>query len=141
MDWVSIRQAYMRGDQNLKQLAEEYGVNYSELRTKVTREKWAQKKKLALSGVQLEDVYQDTAELILKKLRQSLESEEAPLSQNLRQYTATLRDLMRIRGVQHEQDLQEQRARIEKLQSQAHQETHENTVEVVLTEQMQQWAK
>lgn len=133
MDEQKMLEAYLRG-KPLKQISQEFQVNYSALRTLASREKWAARK-----AARPENAIMDTADLLLQKLRDTLEADEKPQSQSLRQYTATLKDLMRIRGVRHEADIREQEARIERLRRDAQGEG--NTLQVILSPGMEEWSK
>lgn len=119
----------------LQDLAKAHGVGFAALRSRAQREKWAE-----LRASRPENAIMDTADLLLKKLRTTLEADEEPQSQSLRQYTATLKDLMRIRGVRHEADIREQEARIEKLRRDAAREEG-GTLNVVLTGPLEEWAQ
>lgn len=77
--------------------------------------------------------------MLLSKLRASVEGLDTVDSQSLRQYTAALKDIKDIKNIRSEKDLEEQTARIAKLQREAQKEDRKdnNSVEVVLSEEIE----
>ena len=131
MDWKRIRAEYIAGGTSYRKLAEKYEVPFGTLRRVAEREEWTQKRtqvaqktdtkmiesiseKNAEKAVDIVDV----ADKLLGKISELMDT--VPLdTQSMKHLTSALKDLKDIKGYKSAKDLEEQEARIKKLQRDA----------------------
>lgn len=158
MDWNKLKKEYVKGGISYRQLSEKYGVPFGTLKRHALEEEWGKlraKAKQKADTKLLEavsdrnakvgaDIYA-AADLLLRRLTESVEALDAMDSQSLRQYTAALKDLKDIKNIRSERDLREQEARIAKLIRDAQKDEDGGNATVVVTFASQEgeaeWAK
>lgn len=127
-DWKKLKKEYIKGGISYRQLAKKYGVPLGTLTRIARRDNWVGLRKQAedkaatkiVEAVSEEsakigaDVYA-AADLLLRKLTDAVDNDMPINAQDMRQYTAALRDLKDIKNIRSDADLREQEARIAKL--------------------------
>lgn len=126
MDWKRIKAEYIAGGTSYRKLAEKYGITLAVLRNVAEREEWVKLKaqaehktntkivdsvsnKEAKKAVDLFDI----ADLLADKVREVAMTVSDPDS--IKKLTSAIKDLKDIKGIKSDDDIAEQRARIEKL--------------------------
>lgn len=138
-DYKKIKVEYIAGGTSYRKLAEKYGVSFSTLRKVAAKEQWTElrNKAGAKADTKLVDVVSDkeaskankiidVADKLLGKISEMLE-EGVYNTQSIKNLTSALKDLKEIKGFKSELDLQEQMARIAKLQREAEKEDNTET--------------
>lgn len=137
--WKRIKAEYAAGGISLRELSDKYGVSFSTIQKRSMEEKWGNlrkksrrraEEKLVDSLAEKEakraiDIV-DVADKLLGKISEMLE-EGVYNTQNIKNLTSALKDLKEIKGFKSELDLQEQMARIAKLQREAEKEDNTET--------------
>ena len=137
--WKRIKAEYAAGGISLRELSDKYGVSFSTIQKRSMEEKWGNlrkksrrraEEKLVDSLAEKEakraiDIV-DVADKLLGKISEILE-EGVYNTQNIKNLTSALKDLKEIKGFKSELDLQEQMARIAKLQREAEKEDNTET--------------
>lgn len=127
-DWKKLKKEYIKGGISYRKLAKKYGVPLGTLTRIARRDNWVGLRKQAedkaatkiVEAVSEEsakigaDVYA-AADLLLRKLTDAVDNDMPINAQDMRQYTAALRDLKDIKNIRSDADLREQEARIAKL--------------------------
>lgn len=155
-DWNKIKKDYIRGGVSYRQLAAKYAVPLVTLKRIAAKEGWVSLRAQANAKTELKivdavsnqgaklgaEIY-EVADLLLSKLRASVEGLDTVDSQALRQYTAALKDLKDIKNIRSDKDLEEQTARIAKLRMEAERkdDKDDSGVEVVLSGEIEGYCK
>lgn len=139
VEWNKVKTEYIAGGTSYRKLAAKYGVSRSKLQAKATKEKWAELKSQAKAKTESKIVESvsdraadqavsiiDVADKLLSKICELLDA-DVYNTQNIKNLTSALKDLKEIKGFKSELDLQEQMARIAKLQREAEKEDNTET--------------
>lgn len=152
--WKRIKAEYAAGGISLRELSDKYGVSFSTIQKRSMEEKWGNlrkksrrraEEKLVDSLAEKEakraiDIV-DVADKLLGKISEMLE-EGVYNTQNIKNLTSALKDLKEIKGFKSELDLQEQMARIAKLQREAQDDDSKDTTVIVqFEEDIAKWNK
>ena len=138
-DWKKIKKEYIAGGCSYRSLAAKYGVPFGTLRRVAAKERWTDLRAQAeakadtdiveavgkQNGKMGKEIYA-AADLLLRKLLEAVEADEAITAQSMRQYTAALRDLKEIKNIRSQGDIDEQTARIAKLRKDAETDDQKN---------------
>ena len=153
MDWEKLKIEYITTKTSYRKLAEKYGVSFNTLKTHAVEEGWnklkqqAQEKattkivnsvakSIAKNSVKIDKA----ADKLLDKIVDLLDAMEIVDSQTIKQCTSALKDIKEIKGVKSDADMREQEARIDKLRKDAQEEQKDTTIEVVMGEEVDDYA-
>lgn len=153
--WKKIRAEYIRGGTSYRKLAEKYGVSFNSLQKLAKAEKWTDLRKQqydkstakmvekiasqeADKAVDLMDIALDLAMKIRDGIDDGMYIHDA---QSTRAITAALKDLRDMVGRKAEQDLEEQRARIEKLRKEARAEEENRDIRIVIADELKDYSE
>lgn len=138
-NWKRIKAEYAAGGISLRELSDKYGVSFSTIQKRSMEEKWGNLRKksrrraeemlvdsLAEKEAKRAIDIVDVADKLLGKISEMLE-EGVYNTQNIKNLTSALKDLKEIKGFKSDLDLQEQMARIAKLQREAEKEDNTET--------------
>ena len=128
MDWKRIKAEYIAGGTSYRKLAEKHNVPFGTLRRIAKQEGWTQKRTQvkhkvdtgivdAVSQKETEKAVDiiDVADKLLSKVSELMDTMVVD-TQSFKQLTSALKDLKDIKGYKSPKDLEEQEARIKKLQ-------------------------
>lgn len=155
LDWAKIKKEYVSTNVSYKQLSEKYGVSHSQLMKRGAAEKWTdiRKKKeriaedkflnkVAERDAKIDEAIFDAAMLLMdaytKSIR-SMDGEPMPPSM-LKDYGTALKSIQSVMDKPTDLDIQEQKARIEKLRKDTAVEEAAET-EIQIKGWDEQWAK
>ena len=138
-DWKKLKKEYVAGGCSYRSLSAKYGVPFGSLRRVAAKEHWTDLRAQAeakadtdiveavgkQNGKMGKEIYA-AADLLLRKLLEAVEADEAITAQSMRQYTAALRDLKEIKNIRSQGDIDEQSARIAKLRKDAESDEQKN---------------
>lgn len=130
MDLKRIKAEYIAGGTSYRKLAEKHGVSFSTLRKVAAKEQWTAlrnktrtktdtKISETVSDIEADKAVNiiDVADKLLDKIGEIAEMVSDPDS--IKKLTSAIKDIKDIKGVKSEDDIAEQRARIEKLRREA----------------------
>lgn len=155
MDWNQIKAEYISGGTSYRKLCQKYDVSLNTLQQVAKREKWCELKKQAQDKSNTKMVnaisndiakkntkINDVADKLLEKIANVIEEHGEILlnSQSLKHITSALKDIKDIKGLKSDIDLREQEARINKLRKDAEEEQKDKTIEVVMGEEVDDYA-
>lgn len=139
VDYSKLKKEYLRSDISQRDLAKKHHVSYGTLRKVAAKEQWTELRNKARTKADAKfiDAISDkeaqkavdivsVADKLLGKISEMLE-EGVYNTQNIKNLTSALKDLKEIKGFKSELDLQEQMARIAKLQREAEKEDNTET--------------
>ena len=131
--WKKIKNEYLRGGCTLRQLRDKYGMSWSALSLRASKEHWVKLRDeckdkteqrvtdaIAKGQARTEDRYQRLAELILQEIEDGIRDGSIGVTaKGWRDLTGALKDLREIQNGTSATDLdiEEQRARIAKLRA------------------------
>ena len=157
MDWNKLKKEYISGNESYRQLSEKYGVSHSQIMKRGAAEKWNDLKKkkgriaeekmvekAAENESKIEDSVFEAAMLLLKAYTKSVEvmSEADALPPSmLKDYGSALKSIQAVLDKPTELDIQEQKARIEKLRRDTKEEDASKDVEIRISGWDESWAK
>ena len=141
MDWAKTKREYVTSGKTLREMAAESGISYSQIRKVSAAEKWSEarnkyrtetERKLidrastltAEANVTLYEAAKAWAETLMSYTKQEVED----LKWKPKDITGPLKDCFDILNNKSDLDIEEQRARIDKLRKEA--QTEEQTREV-----------
>ena len=130
MDWKRIKAEYIAGGTSYRKLAEKYGVSFNTLKTRAKEEQWyelRQQKDHKTTTKIVESLSDKDAEKavdiidVADKLLEKIEEVAGMISDpdSIKKLTSAIKDIKDIKGLKSEDDIAEQRARIEKLRKEA----------------------
>ena len=151
VDWKKIKAEYLAGGTSYRKLADKYGVSFTTLTRTAKRENWVELRQQTedKTTTKIVDVVSDegakkatniidVADKLLNRI-----SEVADMTctmQDIKHLTSALKDLKEIKGYKSPKDLEEQEARIAKLQKEAEREDNTtNEIEVVFSAGSEAW--
>lgn len=159
MDCRAIKTEYITGNASIRELAEKYNVSCSTLEKKAHREKWAEERQRTATQWQLAatqtmeqaiveqtranantiKLFDEACDLLLNRAI-TLASNELT-SQEMRQLSATLKELKELKNIRSDADVREQEARIKKLEQEVNADNKDTTVTVRFDDGMSDWSK
>jgi hypothetical protein len=128
-DWAKIEAEYITSDTSYRKLAEKYGLNQATVAQKAKADDWVSKRKQHASSTRAEILDRDkdikvdratklskAADQLLNKIVQGIESATMVTPTAAKNYSDALKNIKDIHMIRSEEDIEEQRARIAKLQ-------------------------
>lgn len=135
-DWTALEREYITTDISYRDLAKKYGLHKSTVANRGSLENWPDKREQHRDKIRTKTLAKDeqkkvdratriygAADLLLGRLELILGDQEAELStKECKAIADTLRGLAEIHGMKNQLDIDEQKARIEKLRRDAQKE-------------------
>ena len=153
IDWNELKKEYIQGGTSYRKLADKYDVSFSILKVVARQEKWLELKERVkdesntnlVKSIAKENAkhmlkINKVADKLLDKIEITLDSLDVVDSQSIKHFTSALKDIKDIKGIKSEADLAEQEARIDKLRKDCEDEQKDNSVEVVMGEEVDEYA-
>lgn len=156
-DWQKIKTEYITSDTSYRELAQKYGVHYTNIAKKAKKEDWQQLRQQQANDTQTKMIQAveakkvdrvarllDVADLLMDKVRQRIEAFDAIEmgSQEFRHLSSTIKDLKEIQMIRSDADMREQEARIRNLQKQAEKdETVNEPIRVVIEDGLDKFSE
>lgn len=146
-DWQKIKTEYVTGNASYRELAQKYGVHYTNIAKRAKKEDWQQLRQQQANTTQTKMIEAveakkvdratkllDVSDLLLQKVRERVEALDAIEmgSQEFRHLSATIKDLKEIQMIRSDADMREQEARIAKLRKEAEKEEQNHDVTIVI---------
>jgi transposase-like protein len=152
VDWKRIRAEYIAGGTSYRKLAEKHGVSFVTLSKVAKREGWSDLRRQqeykqttktveAISSKEAKkavDLF-DIADLLADKVREVAMTVSDPDS--IKKLTSAIKDIKDIKGIKSEDDIAEQRARIEKLRREAEGDSQDNEIKVIIEGDLEKYSK
>lgn len=128
MDWNKIRADYLAGGGSYRELAAKYGVSYVTIARRAKSENWrgwrAESDNMVITktveaitnaNVNVNTSLQDAALALIGKAVEGINGIDPRNASALKAYSGVLKDLRAVLDIRSDLDLEEQRARIDKL--------------------------
>ena len=128
-DWKAIEAEYITTGSSYRKLAEKYGLDQATVARKAKREAWVSKRQQHASKTQAEIITADTAQKVdratklynaaddlLDKIVAGISSGSVVSATAAKNYSDALKNIKEIHMIRSAEDIEEQKARIAKLQ-------------------------
>lgn len=153
MDWNKLKAEYIAGGTSYRKLAQKHGVSFDTLKIIAKKGKWYQLRQQAdhkattkmvdavsENAVSLMAKLNEVADKLLDKISKQIDDSEVIMGQEIKHYTSALKDIKDIKGIKSDIDIDEQKARIAKLRHDVEAEEEDNTIEIVMGEDVSKYA-
>jgi transposase-like protein len=156
-DWAKIKTEYVTNpDASYRELSQKYGVHYTNIAKKASKEGWQQLRQQHTNAVQTKaqtaverkqvrraSKIDEATDMLLDKVMEFMMSSEDMLvnTQSMKHISGVLKDIKEIKGMKSEADIREQEARIAKLRREAEREESANEpVRVVMEGELEEYS-
>ena len=154
-DWSSIKMEYNTTDITLRELAKKHGVSESMIFKKCSKEKWEAARKQQVSKVEAKILQKDAnrkasraerlsdaADLLLSKIESGIANAPIVTPTAAKNYSDALKNIREIHMIRTEEDIEEQKARIAKLQKEAQREDiQKEPIRVIIADDLSEYSK
>lgn len=152
-DWKRIKAEYIAGGTSYRKLAEKYGVPRTTLERKAKDEKWAELRRqaegkaeakivdaISTNSAKIDGKYFRLVDKLLDKAEETIDDIDEWHPTLLKEMATTMKYLKDCKGIKSEDDIAEQRARINKLRKEAEREDDTtNEIEIVFKAGEEEW--
>ena len=153
-DWEKIKAEYITTKTSYRKLAEKYGVHYKTISSKGKDEGWAELRSQHTHTVLTKtldcDINQKVdraaklmtaADKLLQKVEQYLETDGPISPTSAKNLSDAMRNIKEIHMIRSAEDIEEQKARIAKLQKEAQKEDNGKQITVILEDELNDFSK
>ena len=154
-DWQKIKTEYITTDTSYRKLADKYGIDQATISRKAKKEDWVSKRQHHLSETQAKVLAADTekkvdrasrlmtvADKLLEKVEQWVEMDEPITANSIKNLSDAIKNIKEVQMIRTAEDIEEQKARIAKLQKEAEREEKtDNTIVIQFAEGSEEYAK
>lgn len=156
-DWAKIKTEYVTNpDASYRELSQKYGVHYTNIAKKASKEGWQQLRQQHAIAVQTKaqtaverkqvrraSKIDEAADMLLDKVMEFMAASEDMMvnTQSMKHISGVLKDIKEIKGMKSEADIREQEARIAKLRRDAERDESANEpVRVVMEGELEEYS-
>lgn len=152
-DWNKISTEYITTGISYRKLAEKYGLDQATVARKAKKEDWVSKRQQHADKTQAEILSADTeqkvdratklcnaADDLLDKIVAGISTASAVTPTAAKNYSDALRNIKEIHMIRTVEDIEEQKARIAKLQKEA-EETKKDPIRVIIDDTLNDYGK
>lgn len=153
-DWKVIEAEYITTETSYRKLARKYGLNQATIAQKAKTEDWVGKRKQQASTTQAKILQADTeqkvdraaklynaADDLLEKIVAGISSAGIVTPTAAKNYSDALKNIKEIHMIRSAEDIEEQKARIEKLRKEAASGDKNEPIRVVIDDNLSQYGK
>ena len=153
-DWAKIKAEYMTTGISYRELAKKYGVHYTTIGKKASDEDWPTQRQQqtnitlteTLTAVTNDSVNRairlgKVADTLLQKIEAGVNAAPIVTPTAAKNYSDALKNIKEIHMIRSEEDIEEQKARIAKLQKDAQDEDKNRTITVTLEGDLSRYAQ
>ena len=154
-DWQKIKTEYITTDTSYRKLADKYGIDQATVSRKAKKEDWVSKRQHHLSETQAKIINADiekkvdrasrlmtVADKLLEKVEQWVAMDEPITANSIKYLSDAIKNIKEVQMIRTAEDVEEQRARIAKLQKEAEkEERNDNTIVIQFAEGSEEYAR
>lgn len=153
-DWEKIKAEYIATDTSYRELGQKYGVNYATIGRKAAKEGWQTQRQQHVNNTLTKILDVDTeqkvdratklysaADELLNKIVAGISSAAAVTPNAAKNYSDALKNIKEIHMIRSAEDVEEQKARIAKLQKEAKNENNNEPIRVVMDDDAGNYSK
>ena len=153
-DWAKIKAEYLTDGTSYRDLAKKYGVHYTNIAKKASSEGWPTLRQQQTNKTLTETLTAATndsveratrlgrtADLLLQKIEAGITAAPIVTPTAAKNYSDALRNIKEIHMIRSPEDIEEQQARIAKLNKEVQDEDKSKAITVVLEGDLSKYAK
>lgn len=153
-DWEKIKAEYITTDISVRDLAQKYGVHYTTVGKKASKEGWQtqrqQQTNTTLTKILQADTEQkvdratklyNAADDLLEKIMAGISIASVVTPTAAKNYSDALKNIKDIHMIRSAEDIEEQRARIAKLKKEADSESKKEPIRVIIGDELIEYGK
>ena len=153
-DWEKIKAEYIATDTSYRELGQKYGVNYATIGRKAGKEGWQTQRQQHVNNTLTKILDVDTeqkvdratklysaADELLNKIVAGISSAAAVTPNAAKNYSDALKNIKEIHMIRSAEDVEEQKARIEKLRKESMSDNKKEPIEVILGDGLIEYGK
>lgn len=153
-DWAKIEAEYITTETSYRRLAEKYRVDQATIARKAKKEDWVSKRQRHVNETQAKVLAADTrkkvnraaalneaADLLLERTLNGIRAYRELPATAAKNYSDALKNIKEIHMIRSDEDIEEQKARIAKLNKEVQDEDKSKTITVTLEGDLSRYAK
>ena len=155
-DWQQIKTEYITTDTSYRKLAQKYGIDSAVIGRRAKGEEWVQLRQQHINNTQTKTLnaiasqqasraarLQTVADKLLTKVERLVDEGEELLTDTsvMRDIARVLKDIKEIQMIKSDADMDEQKARIDKLRKEAMVEKENNEVKVTIVGDLEEYSE
>jgi hypothetical protein len=153
-DWEKIKAEYITTDISVRDLAQKHGVHYTTIGKKASKEGWQTQRQQQTNTTLTKILQADTeqkvdratklysaADELLNKIVAGISSEGIVSATAAKNYSEALRNIKDIHMIRSAEDIEEQKARIEKLRKESMSDNKKEPIQVILGDGLIEYGK
>ena len=153
-DWEKIKAEYIATDTSYRELGQKYGVNYATIGRKAAKEGWQTQRQQHVNNTLTKILDVDTeqkvdratklysaADELLEKIVAGISSAAAVTPTAAKNYSDALKNIKEIHMIRSAEDIEEQKARIDKLRKESMSDNKKEPIEVILGDGLIEYGK
>ena len=153
-DWKKIEAEYITTETSYRKLAQKYGLNQATVAQKAKAEDWVGKRKQQASAAQALILEKDinkkvdratklynAADELLEKIVTGISSVDVLSPTAAKNYSDALKNIKEVHMIRTQEDIEEQKARIAKIQKEAQKADTNEPVRVVIEDDLIKYSK
>ena len=153
-DWKKIEAEYITTDTSYRKLAQKYGLNQATIAQKAKAEDWVGKRKQQASTAQALILKKDinkkvdratrlktVADKLLDKVEALVADDDYLTASAIKNLSDALKNIKEAQMIRTQEDIDEQKARIAKLQNEAHKVDSEKSITITLEGSLSDYAQ
>ena len=153
-DWKKIEAEYITTDTSYRKLAQKYGLNQATIAQKAKAEDWVGKRKQQASTAQALILEKDinkkvdratrlktVADKLLDKVEALVADDDYLTASAIKNLSDALKNIKEAQMIRTQEDIDEQKARIAKLQNEAHKVDSEKSITITLEGSLSDYAQ
>lgn len=153
-DWAKIEAEYITTDTSYRRLAEKYRVDQATIARKAKKEDWVSKRQRHVNETQAKVLAADTrkkvnraaalneaTDLLLERTLNGIKAYKDLPATAAKNYSDALKNIKEIHMIRSDEDIEEQKARIAKLQKDAQDEDKSKSITIMLEGDLNRYAQ
>ena len=154
-DWQDIKTEYITTKTSFRKLADKHGINKDTIWKKAKDEGWEDLRRQHIDNIQTKILNVDTeqkvdravrlmavADKLLVKVEQWVEMDEPITANSIKNISDAIKNIKEVQMIRTAEDIEEQKARIAKLQKEAEkEERNDNTIVIQFAEGSEEYAR
>lgn len=154
-DWQKIKTEYITTDTSYRKLADKYGIDQATISRKAKKEDWVSMRQHHISETQAKILTADTeekvdravrlmavADKLLDKVAQWVEMGDPISANSIKNLSDAIKNIKEVQMIRSEEEIEEQKARIDKLQKEAQKEDNQKEpIRVIIGDDLSAYSK
>ena len=153
-DWEKIKAEYLTTDASIRDLAQKYGVHYTTIGKKASKENWQELRQQQTNTTLTKILTADTemkvdratrlktvADKLLERVEDLVANDDRLTASAIKNLSDALKNIKEAQMIRTQEDIDEQKARIAKLQKEAQKEETDTEIKVTIGGDLEVYSK